>query len=125
MSFRFAIVDDAPFIREILRTLSEQLGGVCVGEAESARGALDLIKKTLPDVLFLDLVMPEKNGIELIPQIFEVWPEVYLIVCSTLDQEEILKKVKMAGAHAFISKPFNKEKIAESLRAFSTKKKES
>lgn len=115
MSFRFAIVDDAPFIREILRTLGTQLGGSFVGEAETGRGAVELVKKSLPDVLFLDLVMPGKNGMELIPEILAIWPEVRIIVCSTLDQDSIIAQAQKAGAQYFITKPFTKEKIAECL----------
>ncbi|MFN8845862.1 MAG: response regulator [Bdellovibrionales bacterium] len=115
MQFRFVIIDDAVFIREILRNISESLGGYCVGEAENGRDAVELIKKTLPDLVFLDLVMPIRNGIEILEEIKVVWPDLKIVVCSTLDQPEILDKLREQGVDAIFSKPFSKSEIEEYL----------
>ena len=116
MSFRFAIVDDAPFIRELLKQIVSQMGGVCVGEAESGPGALEVVKKTLPDVLFLDLVMPGKNGLEIITDLKSIWPDIKVIVCSTIDDENIIDRARMAGIDHYLTKPFSRELIIAALQ---------
>jgi two-component system chemotaxis response regulator CheY len=115
LQFRFVIIDDAVFIREILRNIAESQGGHCVGEAENGREAVELIKKTLPDLVFLDLVMPIRNGLEILEEIKVVWPDLKIVVCSTLDQPEILDKLKTQGVDAIFPKPFSKNEIENYL----------
>ena len=124
MSFRFAVVDDAPFIRELLKQIVSQFGGHCIGEAESGTGALDIVRKSLPDVLFLDLVMPGRNGLEIIQELKSIWPELKVIACSTLDQETIIQRSIMGGVDDYITKPFTKEVIARSLEKLQLMKAE-
>lgn len=116
MSFRFVVVDDAIFIREILKNIAKNVGGQCVGEAENGRDALELVRKTLPDLIFLDLVMPIKNGIEILDELKEIWPELSVVCCSTLDQPEILQQLKNKGVKAIFPKPFSKNEIEEYLK---------
>lgn len=116
MAFRFAIIDDAGFIRELLKQIGLQAGGVFVGEAENGTTGIELIKKALPDVLFLDLVMPEKNGLEIIAMAREIWPDIKIIACSTLDQDPIITKAKLLGVSEYITKPFTKEQVLQSLK---------
>lgn len=116
MGFRFVVIDDAVFIREILKNIAESLGGQCQGEAENGRDALDLIRKTLPDLAFLDLVMPIKNGIEILDEILMVWPDIKIVVCSTLDQPEIHEQLKAKGITAIFTKPFSKQEIENYLK---------
>lgn len=116
MGFRFAVVDDAPFIRELLKQIISQFGGVCVGEAESGIGALEVVKKTLPDLLFLDLVMPGKNGLEMITDLKSIWPELKVVACSTLDDENIVNRARMAGVDDYLTKPFSRETLLIALQ---------
>lgn len=116
MKFRFIVIDDAVFIREILKNITESAGGQCVGEAENGRDALELVRKTLPDLIFLDLVMPLKNGFEIIDEIKEIWPEAKIVVCSTLDQPDIIKKLNDKSISGYFSKPFSKSEIDEFIK---------
>lgn len=111
MKFRFAVVDDTAFIREIIKNIGESLGGVCVGEGENGRDAIAIVKKTLPDLLFLDLVMPIKNGLEVLAEIKETWPDLKIVACSTLDQQHIIDEATNKGVHQYLTKPFSKEEI--------------
>jgi two-component system, chemotaxis family, chemotaxis protein CheY len=111
MKFRFAIVDDTAFIREIIKNIGESLGGVCVGEGENGKDAVQIVKKTLPDLLFLDLVMPIKNGLEVLEEIKETWPDLKIVACSTLDQQHIIDDATQKGVHHYLTKPFSKEEI--------------
>ncbi len=112
MKFRFAVVDDTSFIREIIKNIGESLGGECVGEAENGRDAVILVKKTLPDLIFLDLVMPIKNGLEILEELKETWPDLKIVACSTLDQQHIIDEAMEKGVHHYLTKPFSKEEIA-------------
>ncbi len=116
MSFRFAVIDDAPFIRELLKQITIQNGGLCIGEAESGAGGLELIKKNLPDLVFLDLVMPGKSGLEIIAEAKLIWPDLKIIACSTLDDERWIKKALELGVDKYLTKPFSKEQISDCLR---------
>ena len=111
MKFRFAVVDDTAFIREIIKNIGESLGGVCVGEGENGRDAVSIVKKTLPDLLFLDLVMPIKNGLEVLDEIKQTWPDLKIVACSTLDQQHIIDEASAKGVHQYLTKPFSKEEI--------------
>ena len=111
MKFRFVVVDDTAFVREIIKNIGERLGGACVGEGENGREAIAIVKKTLPDLLFLDLVMPIRNGLEILEELKEVWPELKIVACSTLDQQHIIDEATKKGVHHYLTKPFSKEEI--------------
>jgi two-component system, chemotaxis family, chemotaxis protein CheY len=111
MKFRFVVVDDTAFIREIIKNIGESLGGACVGEGENGREAVELVKKTLPDLLFLDLVMPLKNGLEILEELKEIWPDLKIVACSTLDQQNIIDEARKKGVDHYLTKPFSKEEI--------------
>ncbi len=118
-------MDDATFIREIIKNIGESLGGVCVGEAENGRDAVNLVRSTLPDLLFLDLVMPIRNGLEIIDEIKEIWPDIKIVVCSTLDQDAMIEEVHNKGIHLYLTKPFGKEEIESAIDKLILTRKES
>jgi two-component system chemotaxis response regulator CheY len=111
MKFRFAIADDAAFVREIIKNIGESLGGICVGEAEDGRECIEIVKKTLPDLLFLDLVMPIRNGLEILEELRDLWPDLKIVACSTLDQKPIIEEALKKGVHQYLTKPFSKQEI--------------
>jgi two-component system chemotaxis response regulator CheY len=111
MSCNVLIVDDAPFIREALMQICHAAGHWIVGEASNGIEAVRMTAQLRPDVIIIDLVMPEKNGIEAIHEIHEMDPEVRIIACSSADQEFLKLKAEIAGAHAFLAKPFTRENV--------------
>lgn len=111
MSLRYVVVDDAPFIREILKAVMSDLGHLCVGEADDGREALAVVMRSLPDLIFLDLVMPRKNGLEARAEIRDNWPEAKVIACTTMQPEE-LPGTSAAAFDGFITKPFDRTQIA-------------
>lgn len=122
MSLRYVVVDDAPFIREILKAVMSDLGHVCVGEAEDGRAALTVVMRSLPDLIFLDLVMPRKNGLEARQELRDNWPEARIVACTTMQPEE-LPGAAAAGFDGFVTKPFDRAQIAEVVdRVMNTKK---
>ncbi|MNL41770.1 Chemotaxis protein CheY [compost metagenome] len=91
-------------------------GHICVGEADDGESGLDVIQATVPDLVFLDLVMPKRNGIDTARIIKELHSEIKIIGCSTMDQEALLPDPKAAGFDAFISKPFTKEEFIKTIK---------
>lgn len=111
MKIRYIVVDDAPFIRELIKNICGQLGAQCVGEAESGTEGYDLAARTLPDLIFMDIVLPNENGLVTIQKIKEQFSEVKVIACSTLDDSGMMQKARESGADAFVGKPFTKQQI--------------
>ncbi len=115
MSFRFVVIDDAAFLREVIKNTLTQAGGVFVGEADNGLEAIDVVQATLPDILTLDLVMPHANGLQIALQLKEIHPDLKILVCSTLDEDLYRDKAIGAGADDYISKPFSKENLIEKV----------
>ena len=116
MQLRYAIVDDAAFLRELIKNLMKPEGHICVGEADDGETALSIAQATQPDLIFLDIVLPKRTGIEVARLLKELTPEVKIIGCSTLDQEMLIPDPKAAGFDAFIAKPFTKEDVLTTVQ---------
>lgn len=111
MNFRFAIVDDAAFIRELIKSVLTAQGAICVGEADDGASGVKLVSQTLPDLVFLDMVMPKKNGIEAALEMREIWPNIKIIGCSTVDNDALVAKARGAGIERYVTKPFTKDQL--------------
>ena len=115
MKIRFAVVDDAAFLRELIKNIVVSDGGVCVGEAANGDEAVELVQTTLPDLVFLDMVMPLRNGIETAKVLKELHPSIKIIGCSTIDQEDLVQKAYEAGFDSYLVKPFSKDQILKEI----------
>lgn len=111
MQIRFIVVDDAPFIRELIKNIASARGAIFVGEARDGNEAIELAEKTLPDLIFMDIVMPGQNGLETAKILRNRIPDVKMIGCSTLDGPEIMAKAKAYGLDSYLTKPFTKQQI--------------
>ena len=112
---KVVIVDDSDFYRGIIRKMLAEEGVTIVGEAASAEAALIVIKDSKPDVVITDIVMPEISGIELTEKINQNFPDISVIVISSLSQEHIVLEAIGAGASDFIAKPIQKQQLMDSL----------
>ena len=101
------IVDDAPYVRDILRHILQRAGHQVVGEAADGEEAVAMAKDVRPDLIIMDIVMPNKSGIQATKEILEFLPSVKVIACSTIDQENMMMKAMESGAVEFIHKPFH------------------
>lgn len=111
MQVRFIVIDDAPFIRELLKNIVTARGATFVGEAGDGVEGLELAERSLPDLVFLDIVMPHQNGFETAKKLKEKIPDVKIIGCSTMDGSDILEKAQACGIDAYVGKPFTKQQI--------------
>jgi two-component system chemotaxis response regulator CheY len=120
MSWDILIVDDAAFIREALIQICQSSGHLVVGEAANGNEAVEKALELRPQVIIMDLVMPEKNGVEAIREILELLPHTLIVACSSVDQEFLYTKAQQAGAVKFLAKPFKKQQVVDTLKALSS-----
>lgn len=116
MAKRVLIVDDAKFMRGILRKILEGEGYQVIGEGENADDGIEKYKKLKPDLTTMDICMPNKSGIEAVKEIKSFDKEAKILVCSALGQELLVMEAIQAGAKDFVVKPFKKEKIIETVK---------
>ena len=117
MSATVMIIDDAVFMRNILRAIITDKGFTVVAEAASGIEAMKTLHDHNPDIVILDIILPDVNGLDLLDSILKVRPQAKVVICSSIGQEPIIKKALDHGAKAFIQKPFTPEKIAEVLKS--------
>ncbi len=108
-------MDDAQFMRDILKKIFTSNGYEVAGEADSADAGIQSFKKVKPDLVTMDICMPNKSGIEAIKEIVSLDENAKVIVCSALGQEILVMEAIQAGAKDFIVKPFKKEKVLETV----------
>jgi two-component system chemotaxis response regulator CheY len=113
MPARILIVDDAIFMRNMLRNIFGESGFLIAGEASNGAEALEKYRELSPDLVTLDIVMPEKNGIEVLKEIMSFAPDARVIMVSALGQESLIIEAVEAGAKDFIIKPFKAARVIE------------
>lgn len=112
---RILITDDAAFMRMQLRNIFESLGHEIVGEAENGQVAIDLYKEIMPDLVTMDITMPEMNGVEAVKGIKSFDPNATIVMCSAMGQQQMVLEAIQAGAKDFIVKPFDQERIKQAI----------
>lgn len=112
---KILVVDDAMFMRSRLKALLEGAGHEVV-EAQNGREALTAYAESAPDVVLMDVTMPEMDGLEALKEIRASSPEARVIMCSALGQQSIVLEAVRAGARDFIVKPFRPEKVLEAVQ---------
>jgi len=111
---RVLIVDDAQFTRNMLKNIIGKIEEIeVIGEASNGVEAISLYKKLNPDLVTMDLVMPEKGGIEATEEILKINSKALIVVVSALGQEALVLEAAKKGAKDFIQKPFKSEQIIE------------
>ena len=110
------IVDDSLFMRKMLRDLLEEEGYEIVAEASDGVEAVAKYQEARPDLTTLDIVMPNKTGIEALQEIMALDPAARVVMCSAVGQESLTVAAAQAGAKAFILKPFNPELVLRILK---------
>lgn len=112
------IVDDAAFIREQLKQLLQNNGFEVVGEAENGKVALRKIRELSPDIVTLDITMPEMDGLECMIEIKKMDYLPTVIMISAMGQESFVQKAILSGAKGFLVKPYKSEVVLSNLNKF-------
>jgi len=115
LSAKVLVVDDASFMRLNLKNILESEGFEIIGEGTNGQEAIKLYQAERPDVVTMDITMPEMDGLAAMEKIIEMDPQAKIIMVSAMGQETYIKKAILKGAKNFIVKPFKKEKIVETL----------
>lgn len=119
MAKRVLIVDDAAFMRMLLKDIITKAGYEVAGEAANGVEAVEKYKELKPDVVTMDITMPEMDGITAIKKIREIDPNAKIIVCSVMGQQAMVIEAIQAGAKDFIVKPFQHSRVIEALQKLS------
>jgi two-component system chemotaxis response regulator CheY len=117
------IVDDSKFMRKILSAILSEEGHTIVGEAENGREATELYKRLRPDLVTLDIIMPDvegTNALSALKEIVKEDPDARVMVVSAMGQEVVVEEYLRAGAKDFIVKPFQTSKIKDIVKSLMT-----
>lgn len=110
------VCDDAVFMRRIIGEILTQNGFVIAGEAADGYQAIEKYKETKPDVVIMDITMPELNGIEALKEIRKYDQNAAVIMCSAMGQHAMVIESIQAGAKDFIVKPFQANRVIEAVK---------
>ncbi len=116
MRKRVLITDDELFMRLTLRTMLEKNGYEIAGEAADGRQAVELYRQCKPDLVTMDITMPEMTGIEAMEKIIQLDPQAVIVMVSAMGQKKLLARALKIGAKDFLIKPFDEDKLLETLR---------
>ena len=113
---RVLIVDDAAFMRMMIKDILEKNGFEVVGQAANGVQAVELYKTEKPDVVTMDITMPDMDGIEAVKNIKAFEPNAKIIMCSAMGQQTMVMDAIRAGAKDFIVKPFQADRVLEAIK---------
>ena len=111
------LVDDAAFMRMMLKDILTKNGYTIAGEAENGAKALEKYKETMPDLVIMDITMPEVDGIQAVKDIMAFNKDAKIIMCSAMGQQAMVIEAIQAGAKDFIVKPFQAERVIEAIKS--------
>ena len=112
---RVLIVDDASFMRMYIKNMLANYDFEVVGEAENGVMAIEKYKELQPDIVTMDITMPEMDGLEALREIKKIDPGASVVMVSALGQEARMKEAIIYGAKGFIVKPFKEEMLISAL----------
>lgn len=109
------LVDDAAFMRMILKNILTTHNISVVGEATNGKEAVEMYSALKPDMVTMDITMPEMDGIQALKKIKELDPAATIIMCSAMGQQAMVVEAIQAGAKDFIVKPFQEDRVLEAI----------
>ena len=110
------LVDDAAFMRMMLKDILTKNGYTVVGEAENGLKAVEKFKELKPDLALMDITMPEMDGLQALKKIRGEWPDAKVVMCSAMGQQAMVIEAIQSGARDFIVKPFQPDRVIEAVR---------
>ena len=116
MSNTVLVCDDAIFMRTMIGDILTQAGFEIVGEAESGLQAVQKYRDLKPDLVTMDIVMPDMGGIEAVREICKTDPDAKILMCSAMGQQALVVEAIQAGAKDFVVKPFQPSRVLEAVQ---------
>lgn len=116
MAVRVLIVDDAAFMRMMIKDILSKNGYEVVGEAENGLKAVEKYQELKPDLTTMDITMPEMDGISAVKEIKKFDANAKVIMCSAMGQQAMVIEAIQCGARDFIVKPFQPDRVLEAVR---------
>ncbi|MCI5918562.1 MAG: response regulator [Roseburia sp.] len=116
MAKNILICDDAAFMRMMIKDILTKNGYNIAGEAENGAKAVEKYNETKPDLVLMDITMPEMDGIQALKKIKEADPNACIIMCSAMGQQAMVIEAIQSGAKDFIVKPFQAERVLEAVK---------
>lgn len=116
MAKQILIVDDAAFMRMMIKDILTKNGFEVAGEAQDGVQAVEKYKELTPDLVTMDITMPEMDGITALKQIKELKKDAKIIMCSAMGQQAMVIEAIQAGAQDFIVKPFQEDRVIEAIQ---------
>lgn len=113
---RVLIVDDAKFMRTLVKDALESVGHEIVGQAENGNQAIEMYKSLSPDLVTMDITMREKDGLEAAAEILQIDSRARIVMVTALGQEELLTKAIKMGVKDFVVKPFPPERLQQAVQ---------
>jgi two-component system chemotaxis response regulator CheY len=113
VKLRVLIVDDAIFMRKMISDILVENGMEVVGEADTGAKAVEKYMELRPDLVTMDIIMPEMNGIDAVRKVMEFDSKARIVMCSALGQQALVQEAITAGAKDFLIKPFNAARVVE------------
>ena len=109
------IIDDAAFMRFTIKSMLEKNGFIVAGEAENGITGVRKYQELKPDIVTMDITMPDMTGLEALSTILEYDPDAKIVMLSAMGQEGMVKEAVLKGALSFIVKPFKEEHLIMTL----------
>ncbi|MFC2950099.1 response regulator [Virgibacillus sediminis] len=116
MANRILIVDDAAFMRMMIKDILKKNGYEIAGEAADGIEAVEKYKELVPDLVTMDITMPDKDGISALKEIKDINPQAKVIMCSAMGQQAMVIDAIQSGAKDFIVKPFQADRVIEAIQ---------
>ncbi len=116
MSHTVLVCDDAIFMRTMISDILSQAGYEVVGEAETGTQAVERFKELNPDLVTMDIVMPDMGGIDAVREIVKIAPSAKVLMCSAMGQQALVIEAIRAGAKDFVVKPFQPSRVLEAVQ---------
>lgn len=116
MAKRILITDDALFMRVTLKNILTQNGYEVCGEAANGEESVKLYQELKPDLVTMDITMPEMDGITALKEIKKIDPQANVVMCTAMGQKNMVVEAIQSGAKDFIVKPFQPERVLEAIK---------
>ena len=116
MGKNIMICDDAAFMRMMIKDILTKNGYTVIGEAENGLRAVEKYNELNPDLVLMDITMPEMDGIQALKKIKEMDPSATVIMCSAMGQQAMVIESIQSGAKDFIVKPFQADRVIEAVK---------